>query len=100
MHWFRTRLRAYLGTETLIRLETLMATATEQLTAVNAKVDDLIADVKAALTVINQDKLSDTAQAEIDGLTAKLDAFDTEIGDADGSDTTPPVDPNGPTEQF
>ena len=64
-----------------------MATATEQLTALTAKVDDLIADVRAALAVIGGDELSDEAQASLDALTAKVDAFDAEVGDADGSDT-------------
>src|SRR5678815_790697 len=67
----------------------LMATATEQLTALSAKVDDLVADVRAALAVINGDTLSTEAQAALDGVTAKVDAFDAEVGDADGSDTPP-----------
>jgi hypothetical protein len=67
----------------------LMATATEQLTALSAKVDDLVADVRAALAVINGDELSTEAQAALDGVNSKLDAFDAEVGDADGSDTTP-----------
>jgi hypothetical protein len=66
-----------------------MATATEQLTALSAKVDDLVADVRAALAVINGDTLSTEAQAALDGVNAKLDAFDAEVGDADGSDTQP-----------
>jgi hypothetical protein len=66
-----------------------MATATEQLTALSAKVDDLVADVRAALAVINNDDLSTDAQAALDAVNAKLDAFDTEVGDADGSDTPP-----------
>ncbi len=80
----------------LHRLECLMATATEQLNELSTKVDDLIADVRAALEVINNDDdLSADAQAALDGLNAKIDAFDTEVGDADGSDT--PVEPE-PTE--
>jgi hypothetical protein len=66
-----------------------MATATEQLNALSAKVDDLVADVRAALAVINGDELSTDAQAALDAITVKVDAFDTEVGDADGSDTTP-----------
>lgn len=64
-----------------------MATATEQLTALTAKVDDLIADVRAALAVIGGDELSPEAQASLDAINAKVDAFDAEVGDADGSDT-------------
>ncbi len=66
-----------------------MATATEQLTALSGKVDDLIADVRAALAVINNDNLSNEAQAALDELNEKIGAFDTEVGDADGSDQPP-----------
>ena len=69
-----------------------MATATEQLTALTAKVDDLVADVRAALAVINGDTLSTEAQAALDALVTKVDALDTEVGDLDGSDT-PPEEP-------
>ena len=83
----RDRIRRFLG---INHLEELMASATEQLTALSTKVDDLINDVRAALQVINQDDLSETAQAELDRLAAKVEAFDTEVGDADGSDTPTP----------
>lgn len=73
------------------RMERLM-TATQQLTDLTVKVDDLIADVRAALATIGQDELSPDAQAALDGLVAKVQAFDSEVGDADGSDT-PPVEP-------
>lgn len=74
----------------LDRLERMMATATEQLNTLSGKVDDLIADVRAALVVIDGDELSDEAQAKLDELSGKIDAFDTEVGDADGSDTPVP----------
>ncbi len=99
-----TDLRTYVGAHQRIlsalhRLEHQMATATEQLTTLNTKVDTLITDVRAALKVINNDTLSDTAQAELDGLSAKLDAFDTEVGHPAGSDTpTVPVDPGTPVD--
>jgi hypothetical protein len=105
-HW----LRSLLGTEGLIylnhrvmhrihHLEELMATATEQLNALSSKVDDLTADVRAALAVINTDELSADAQAALDGLSAKIAAFDAEVGDADGSDT--PAEPaDGDTTQL
>ena len=73
----------------LRRMGRHMATATEQLTALSTKVDDLIADVRAALAVINGDELSTEAQAALDSLNAKVEAFDAEVGDVDGSDTTP-----------
>ncbi len=68
-----------------------MATATEQLSALSSKVDDLLADVRAALATISNDELSAEAQTALDGLNAKIDAFDAEVGDADGSETTQPV---------
>lgn len=90
-------LRVLLGTESLPlalhrvhhrihHLEELMATATEQLTALSGRFDDFASDVRAALAVINDDQLSPQAQEALDGLTAKLNALDTEVGDADGSD--------------
>jgi hypothetical protein len=78
------------------RLEKLMAKATEQLTTLTGKVDDLIADVRAALDTINQDQLSPEAQAALDGLVAKVEAFDAEVGDRDGSDV--PATPEDPTQ--
>lgn len=80
----------------IYRVEKLM-TATEQLTALSGKVDDLIADVRAALATINNDDLSTEAQAALDGLVAKVAAFDSEIGDADGSDTPAQPTPVEPT---
>jgi hypothetical protein len=79
----------------LRRLENTMASATEQLSELSTKVDDLISDVRAALAVIDNDELSESAQAALDSLTAKVAAFDTEVGDADGSDVPvdAPVDP-------
>lgn len=76
------------------RLENLMATEAEQLNAMSAKVDDLVADVRAALEILRaeRDNLGPDGQAAFDALDAKLAAFDAEIGDADGSDT-PPAEP-------
>jgi uncharacterized coiled-coil protein SlyX len=72
-------------------LEIRMATEAEQLTALSAKVDDLISDVRAALAALtaDRDNLGPDGQAALDTLTAKVDAFDAEVGDADGSDTPP-----------
>jgi uncharacterized coiled-coil protein SlyX len=79
----------------LTRMETAMASAAEQLNTLSAKVDDMMADVRAALDTLRQDRenLSSDGQAAFDTLTAKVEAFDAEIGDADRSDT-PPADPN------
>ena len=63
----------------LHRMESSMATATEQLNTLTGKVDDLTSDVRAALAVINADTLSDTAQAALDGLSAKIEAFVREM---------------------
>ena len=69
-----------------------MATEAEQLNALSAKVDDLVADVRAALEALANapdTTLGADGQAAFDALGAKLDAFDAEVGDADGSDTPP-----------
>lgn len=72
----------------LNRLEFMMATAKEQLDNLSVKVDDLVADVRAAREALeaDRDNLSDEGQEALDTLSAKLDAFDAEVGDADGSD--------------
>jgi uncharacterized coiled-coil protein SlyX len=77
----------------LDQLEATMATETEQLTALSAKIDDVISDVRAALAILTaeRDNLGTEGQAALDALTAKVDAFDAEVGDADGSDV--PVEP-------
>lgn len=107
-HLIRCWIRRFLGTESLAallpriahrihHLEELMATATEQLTALSGRFDDFASDVRAALAVINDDQLSPQAQEALDGLSAKLASLDTEVGDADGSDepvVTQP-EPNG-----
>jgi hypothetical protein len=86
-------------TARLAALEALMSAESDALNAVSAKVDDLVADVRAALDILRaeRDSLGDEGQAALDELTAKVDAFDAEIGDADGSDTPPvpeaPVNP-------
>ncbi|MBF9135295.1 hypothetical protein I0C86_41325 [Plantactinospora sp. S1510] len=98
----RDVVRHYLGLDEidhlLTELERRMATAAEQLDTLSTKVDDLVADVRAALDALEADRenLTPDGQAALDRLTAKVDAFDTEIGDADGSDT-PPAPPAEPT---
>lgn len=79
--------------EEIHHLEEQMATEAEQIAALDAKVTDLIADVRAALAALeaDRDNLGPDGQAALDSLTAKVDAFDAEVGDADGSDT-PPVE--------
>lgn len=81
-------------TALLIRLENHMATAREQLNDLSAKVDDFVADFRAFRDAAQADRqnLSPEAQEAFDSLAAKVDAFDTEVGDADGSDQ--PAQPN------
>jgi len=108
---------------TLTRMEATMATVLENLAAVQAKADaqgsaitalaaafaDLAADVRAALIAAADPNVDE--QAALDQLNTTLDsstaaaaaaltdvtALDTEVGDADGSDT-PPIEPEVPAE--
>lgn len=75
----------------LNRMETRMTAESDAIDAVTAKVDDLVADVRAALAILTteRDSLGAEGQAALDTLNAKVDAFDAEVGDADGSDTPP-----------
>lgn len=96
----RTYLRHLIAMPLIVkRTETIVATVAEQLTALSTKLDDLIADVRATLNALAQERenLTPTGQAALDELTAKVDAFDAEVGDADGSDNPPtePTDPDG-----
>ena len=76
----------------LNRMEAHMANEAEQITALSAKVDDVISDVRAALAILTaeRDNLGAEGQAALDALSAKVDAFDAEVGDADGSDVVAP----------
>jgi hypothetical protein len=80
-------------TEQLLPLKELIMTEAEAIGALDAKVTDLIADVRAAIAALEaeRDELGPAGQAALDTLTAKVAAFDAEIGDADGSDTPPPT---------
>ncbi len=75
-------------TEQLNRMEQLMATEAEVLNTILGKVNDVFADVRALLAS-ERAQMSDEGQAKADELTSAIDAFDAEIGDADGSDTPP-----------
>lgn len=77
----------------LDRMETAMANEAEQLNTVLSKLTDVHADVRAKLDQV-RGELSPEGQAKLDEVTAALDNFDQEIGDADGSDTPAPSDPN------
>lgn len=77
-------------------LEAMMATEAEQLAALEAKLDDLIADVRAGAEALRAE-VSDEGQVILDRIVAKVDAFDAEVGDGDGSDTPPTEPPVEPT---
>lgn len=66
-----------------------MAAAADQITALSAKVDDIAADFIALRDAMlaERENLTAAGQAALDAANAKLDALDTEVGDADGSDT-------------
>lgn len=83
----------------IYRQEKLMATAAEQINTLAAKVDDIAADFRALRDAMNAERenLTPDGQAALDAANAKLDAFDTEVGDADGSDTPAPAEPEQPT---
>jgi hypothetical protein len=114
----RTHVRDWLGitdlhalTEHLPRLESLMATATEQITELGTKIENIgnvtsdiandFAAFRAAMEA-ERETLSASGQAALDDANAKADAaaakladLDVAVGDADGSDN-PPVDPSNP----
>jgi outer membrane murein-binding lipoprotein Lpp len=81
----------------LRRLESNMATASEQLDQLNTKVSDIRSDFEAfkAAVETGNSTLDPEAQASFDRLAANLGGLDTEVGDADGSDVPvdAPVDP-------
>jgi peptidoglycan hydrolase CwlO-like protein len=90
----QTRIRRYLGTDILPRLETLMATAKEQLTGLQGQFTDFAADVDAKLDQLQaaQGEFSPEAQEVFDQIKQAVADADAKVGDADGSDTvTPPV---------
>jgi hypothetical protein len=93
----RDVVRRYLGIDLLIRLvtrmEIAMASTKEQLDAANGKLDTLMGDVRTVISTLTaeQGNLSPEAQQALDDLNAKLDSYDAEVGDADGSNTPPPA---------
>lgn len=72
--------------EIKLELEQHMSAESDALNALSAKVDSLIADVRAALAALeaDRDNLGPEGQAALDALNAKVDAFGAEVGDADG----------------
>ena len=76
----------------LHRMETAMASASQQLTDLSSRFDDFTSDVRAAMSALaaERENLTPDGQAALDLLSQKLDAADTEVGDADGSQAPPP----------
>ncbi len=94
----REVIRDFLGINKLLdrieKLESIMATAREQLDAVSAKVDTLVGDVRAELDILRQQQgnLDAEGQGALDRLSAKIDAFDAEVKAPAGGATPPPSD--------
>lgn len=81
-------------TAQLTRLENLMASALEQLTELKAQIADTTSDVLAKLDQLTAQlgELTPEAQAVLDEIKAGVQQLDATVGDADGSDTPPPVE--------
>lgn len=93
----------------LNRMEQAMATAAEQIDALNAKVTaigDVVTDIKgdfdALLVAMNAERerlteagqaALDTANANADAVAAKLADLNTAVGEHDGLPVEPPVEP-------
>lgn len=74
----------------LRRMEHTMSQEVDALNEIKTKLAAVHDDVKARLNVV-AGELSAEGKTQVDAITAALDAFDAEIGDADGSEA-PPVD--------
>lgn len=76
----------------LTSLETHMATAAEQLTALTAAVQEVHADFTALLETLNAERenLTEAGQAALDQATAALAALDEAVGEHDGTPPPPP----------
>lgn len=83
------RLRLRDVQDQLTRMETVMANESEQINQLATRFDEFMSDVRAQLARLEaeRDNLGADGQAALDALTARLDAAQAEIGDADGSDT-------------
>lgn len=79
------------------RVEKQMASAKDQLQDLKTSFTDFTADVDAKLDELAaaQGDLDPAAQAVFDDLKQAVADADTKIGDADGSDTTPPPADDG-----
>lgn len=89
----RDRVRAWLGTEHLPRLEKLVTDALTELTELKGDLASYTDDVSAKLDQLlaAQGALTPEAQTVFDELKAAVAEAHAKVGDADGSDT-PPVE--------
>lgn len=73
----------------------IMTTQADAFAALSARIDDIKADFTALLAQLaaERENLTPAGQTALDELTAKVDALDVAVGDADGSDTPPAVEP-------
>lgn len=72
------------------KLESMMSEELDALTEIKTKLDDLLDDVKARWNVL-AGELSAEGKTEAASINEAIDAFQAEIGDADGSDNETPV---------
>jgi len=70
----------------------LMVTQAEAITGIAAKLTDILADFRALRDAMlaERENLTEAGQAALDAANVTLTELDTEVGDADGSDTPPP----------
>ena len=73
----------------------LMVTQAEAIGAVAAKITDILADFRAFRDAMlaERENLTAAGQAALDAANVVVTELDTEVGDADGSDTPPPPPP-------
>lgn len=80
-------------TAQLNRMESMMATANEQLLELKTQLADTTSDVLAKLAQLTEQlgQLSPEAQATLDEIKAGVQQLDETVGDADGSDAEQPT---------
>lgn len=73
----------------------LMVTQAEAITGIATKLTDILADFRALRDAMlaERENLTADGQAALDAANVTLTELDTEVGDADGSDTPPPPPP-------
>lgn len=76
----------------------LMVTQAEAINSIATRITDILADFRAFRDAMlaERENLSADGQAALDAANATITELDTEVGDADGSDTPPPPPPPPP----